>query len=68
MTATGTQATLARYPSAQAAPGCQSHSFDLSSYKGQTVTISFTGRPSWIPRSGQAKASFVLDNVSLDCR
>jgi hypothetical protein len=61
-------ATLASYTSTQAASGYQVHSFDLSAYKGKTVIISFTGTPAWFRQQGQSKASFVLDNVSLDCQ
>jgi hypothetical protein len=61
-------ATLASYTSAQAASGYQAHSFDLSSYKGQTVVISFTGTPGRLRQRKQSKTSFVLDNVSLDCK
>lgn len=61
-------ATLASYTSAQAASGYQLHSFDLSSYKGRTVIISFTGTPARSRNRRPSGASFVLDNVSLDCR
>jgi serine protease len=61
-------ATLASYTSSQAASGYQLHSFDLSSYKGQKVTLSFTGAPGRSRHRSHSRASFVLDNVSLDCR
>jgi hypothetical protein len=60
-------ATLARYTGAQAASGYQAHSFDLSAYKGQTVTIAFTGTPGGFRQRKHARTSFVLDAVSLDC-
>jgi hypothetical protein len=59
-------ATLATYTGAQAEPGYQLHSFDLSAYKGQTVTIAFTGTPARSRHRKRSGTSFVLDNVSLD--
>ena len=58
-------ATLAGYSNALAASGYKVKGFDLSAYKGQTVTLSFTGFP---PRLSGSRTSYALDNVSLDCR
>ncbi|MQA40506.1 M4 family metallopeptidase [Rugamonas aquatica] len=52
--------TLATYTNLDAADGYQIRTFDLSAYKGRTVTLSFIMRED---RSKQT--SFVLDNVSL---
>jgi hypothetical protein len=59
--------TLATYTNAQAAPGYQLHSFDLSAYKGKTVLVFFTGFTGWSSYR-RSKTSFVLDNVRLDCQ
>jgi hypothetical protein len=62
-------ATLASFTGAQAASGYQQHSYDLGAYRGQTVTLAFTGTPAR-PRRRRPSGptSFVLDNVSLDCQ
>ena len=52
--------TLATYSNANAADGYQARTFDLSAYKGQTVTLSFVAtEDSW------KQTSFVIDKVSL---
>ena len=52
--------TLATYSNADAADGYQVRTFDLSAYKGQTVTLSFVStEDSW------KQTSFVIDKVSL---
>ncbi|MGC4061116.1 MAG: S1/P1 nuclease [Aquabacterium sp.] len=52
--------TLATYSNLDAASGYAQHSFDLSAYAGQTVTIKFTGK-----ENSTKRTSFVLDDVSL---
>jgi len=52
--------TLATWSNLDAADGYQIHSYDLSAFKGRTVTLSFAMRED----SGK-QTSFVLDKVSL---
>jgi hypothetical protein len=52
--------TLATYSNLNAAAGYQQRSFDLSSFKGQTVQIFFKGAEDF-----ELQTSFVLDDVSL---
>jgi hypothetical protein len=58
-------ATLGSFTQAGATAGYQAHSYDLSSYAGQTVTVKFTGSTGR-SRRRRAGTSFSLDNVSLD--
>jgi hypothetical protein len=52
--------TLATYSNLGAASGYQQRSFDLSAYKGQTVTLKFTGAEDYTDQT-----SFVVDDTSL---
>lgn len=52
--------TLATYSNANAASGYQIRTFDLSAYKGQTVTLSFA-----MTEDASLQTSFVVDKVSL---
>jgi hypothetical protein len=53
-------ATLATYSNLNAATGYAQHSFDLSGYAGQTVTLKFTGT-----EDSGAQTSFVVDDTAL---
>ena len=53
-------ATLAHFSNLNAASGYQVHSYNLSSYIGQTVTVKFTGT-----EDVSLQTSFVLDDVTL---
>jgi uncharacterized membrane protein len=52
--------TLATFSNLNAASGYQQHSFDLSSFKGQTIQVFFNGTEDF-----EFQTSFVLDDVSL---
>ena len=54
-------ATLATYSNLNAAPGYAQVSFDLTSYKGQTVQIYFVG-----VENASLKTSFVLDDLTMN--
>ncbi|MEY9968026.1 hypothetical protein ABIA33_006106 [Streptacidiphilus sp. MAP12-16] len=54
-------ATLATYSNLNAATGYTQRSFDLSPYKGQSVTLKFTGA-----EDSQLQTSFVLDDTALN--
>ncbi|MFH8384657.1 putative Ig domain-containing protein [Kitasatospora sp. NPDC018058] len=58
VTANGT--TLATYSNVNAAAGYQQHSFNLSGYAGQTVTLKFTGAEDYTKQT-----SFVLDDTAV---
>jgi serine protease len=53
-------ATLANFSNLNAAAGYQVHSYNLSSYIGQTVTVKFTGT-----EDVSLQTSFVLDDITL---
>ena len=53
-------ATLATYSNLDAISGYAQHSFDLSAYAGQTVTLKFTGAEDSIDQT-----SFVLDDTAV---
>jgi hypothetical protein len=53
-------ANLARYSNLDAANGYQVRSFDLSAYRGQTVTVTFT-----MSEDFSLQTSFAVDKVSL---
>ncbi|MDH6124056.1 M1 family metallopeptidase [Kitasatospora sp. GP82] len=53
--------TLATYSNLDAASGYVQKSFDVSSFAGRTVTLSFTGT-----EDSGLQTSFVLDDVALD--
>ena len=55
-----TLGTLATYSNVNKAAGYQLRTFDLSAYKGQTVTISFA-----MTEDSSLQTSFVVDKVSL---
>jgi len=55
--------TLATWSNLDAADGYQIRSYDLASFKGQTVTLSFAMR-----ENHSKQTSFVLDKVSLITR
>ncbi|HKF20948.1 MAG TPA: alkaline phosphatase family protein, partial [Candidatus Angelobacter sp.] len=52
--------TLATFSNLNKASGYQQHSFDLSSFKGQTIQVFFKGA-----EDSELQTSFVLDDVSL---
>ncbi|WP_332852916.1 M4 family metallopeptidase [Duganella sp. S19_KUP01_CR8] len=52
--------TLATYSNANAASGYQVRTFNMSAYKGQTVTLSFA-----MTEDSSLQTSFVVDKVSL---
>ncbi|WP_033824255.1 putative Ig domain-containing protein [Kitasatospora sp. MBT63] len=54
-------ATLATYSNTDAAAGYQQHTFGLSGYAGQTVTLKFTGTEDYTKQT-----SFVLDDAAVD--
>jgi hypothetical protein len=54
-------ATLGMFSNLNAAAGYQQHSFDMSSFKGQTVKIRFLGR-----EDVSLQTSFVIDDVALN--
>jgi hypothetical protein len=54
-------ATLGMFSNLNAAAGYQQHSFDMSSFKGQTVKIRFLGR-----EDASLQTSFVIDDVALN--
>jgi len=54
-------ATLGTFSNLNAANGYQQHSFDMSSFKGQTVKVRFIGR-----EDSSLQTSFVIDDVALN--
>jgi hypothetical protein len=54
-------ATLGTFSNLNKAAGYQVHSFDVSSFKGQTIKIRFTGT-----EDASLQTSFVIDDVSLN--
>jgi hypothetical protein len=54
-------ATLGTFSNLNHATGYQQHSFDMSSFKGQTVQIRFNGH-----ENSSRQTSFVLDDVALN--
>jgi hypothetical protein len=52
--------TLATFSNLDAAGGYQSHSFNVSSFAGQTVTLTFTGT-----EDSSLQTSFVVDDTAL---
>ncbi|MFR9799224.1 hydrolase [Streptomyces sp. MS06] len=54
-------ATLATYSNLDASSGYTRHTFDLSGYAGQTVTLKFTGT-----EGSKLQTSFVIDDTALD--
>ncbi|HEY3606628.1 MAG TPA: hypothetical protein VGL06_03970, partial [Pseudonocardiaceae bacterium] len=52
--------TLATFSNLNAAAGYASHSFNVSSFAGQTVTLTFTGT-----ENGSLQTSFVVDDTAL---
>jgi|SwirhisoilCB2_FD_contig_121_559921_length_2794_multi_4_in_0_out_0_1 hypothetical protein len=53
--------TLATFSNLNKAAGYQQHSFDVTSFKGQTVTIKFTGT-----EDVSLQTSFVLDDINVN--
>jgi hypothetical protein len=53
--------TLATFSNANSASGYQTHSYDMSAYKGQTVEVYFAATT-----DGSLPTNFVIDNVSLN--
>ncbi|GLQ86675.1 PKD domain-containing protein [Dyella flagellata] len=53
-------ATVANFSNLNAASGYQVHSYNLSAYIGQTVTLKFTGS-----EDASLQTSFVLDDITL---
>jgi hypothetical protein len=60
MNSSGT-ATLATFSNLNAASGYQQHSYSLSGYAGQTVTLKFTGT-----EDSSLQTSFVLDDTAIN--
>jgi Putative Ig domain len=54
-------ATLATFSNLNAAAGYQQHSYSLSSYAGQTVTLKFTGT-----ENSSRQTSFVIDDTAVN--
>jgi hypothetical protein len=54
-------ATLGTFSNLNKAAGYQQHSFDVSSFKGQTIKIKFTGT-----EDVSLQTSFVLDDIALN--
>jgi hypothetical protein len=54
-------ATLGMFSNLNHAAGYQQHSFDMSSFKGQTVKVRFIGR-----EDSSLQTSFVIDDVALN--
>jgi hypothetical protein len=54
-------ATLGTFSNLNKAAGYQQHSFDVSSFKGQTIKIKFTGT-----EDTSLQTSFVLDDIALN--
>ena len=54
-------ATLATFSNLNAAPGYQQHSFNMISFKGQTVKIRFVGQ-----ENSSRQTSFVIDDATLN--
>jgi hypothetical protein len=54
------RSTLATYSNANAAGGYVLHSFDLSAFAGQTITLKFTGT-----EDGAGQTSFVIDDTAM---
>jgi subtilase family serine protease len=52
--------TPARYSKLNRAAGYTQHTLDLSAYRGQTITLKFTGT-----ENSTAQTSFVLDDITL---
>ncbi len=55
--------TLHTYSNLDAASGYVQHSFNMSAYVGQTVTIKFTGKEDY-----SLQTSFVLDDITLNAQ
>ena len=60
----GKLTTLASFSNLDAASGYQQHTYNLSAYLGRSIQVSF----SCAQESTSYLTSFVLDNVSLNCR
>jgi serine protease len=56
-------ATLGTFSNLNAASGYQVHSYNVSSYIGQTVRLKFTGT-----EDTSLQTSFVLDDVTLNAQ
>ncbi|HEX4255060.1 MAG TPA: putative Ig domain-containing protein, partial [Streptosporangiaceae bacterium] len=54
-------ATLATFSNLNAASGYTKHSYDLSAYAGQTITLKFTGS-----EDSSLQTSFVLDDTAIN--
>lgn len=61
LTVTANGTTLATYSNTNAAAGYQQHSFNLSGYAGQTVTLKFSGAEDYTKQT-----SFVLDDTAVN--
>jgi hypothetical protein len=53
--------TLATYSNLNAASGYQQHTYSLTGYVGQTVTLKFTGA-----EDSEYQTSFVIDDAALN--
>ena len=54
-------ATLATFSNLNAASGYTQHSYSLSAYAGQTVTLKFTGT-----EDSSLQTSFVIDDTAVN--
>ncbi|MFD7453038.1 putative Ig domain-containing protein [Kitasatospora sp. NPDC059827] len=61
LTVTANGTTLATYSNVNAAAGYQQHSFNLSGYAGQSVTLKFSGSEDYTKQT-----SFVLDDTAVN--
>ncbi|MFI6154810.1 putative Ig domain-containing protein [Kitasatospora sp. NPDC051170] len=61
LTVTANGTTLATYSNVNAASGYQQHSFNLSAYAGQSVTLKFSGVEDYTKQT-----SFVLDDTAVN--
>ncbi|MFE9429183.1 putative Ig domain-containing protein [Kitasatospora sp. NPDC006697] len=61
LTVTANGSTLATYSNLNHATGYQQHTFDLSAYAGQTVTLKFSGAEDYTKQT-----SFVLDDTAVN--
>ncbi|HLX47018.1 MAG TPA: hypothetical protein VKS82_01680, partial [Streptosporangiaceae bacterium] len=55
--------TLATFSNLNAASGYQQHSYDVSAYAGQTVTVKFTGTET---DTNGGTTDFVIDDTALN--
>ena len=61
LTVTAGSTTLATFSNLNAAPGYIQHSYDLTAFAGQTITLKFTGT-----EDSSLQTSFVIDDTALN--